>query len=75
MDDHIGKLRQTLASVGHADDTAILYHADHGCEWEHRTPRVRISALTDGGHQHLGCRELRSLELCFGEGVRDRFGF
>lgn len=28
MDDHIGKLRQTLASVGHADDTAILYHAD-----------------------------------------------
>ena len=38
MDDHIGKLRQTLASVGHAEDTAILYHADHGCEWEHCTP-------------------------------------
>ena len=30
MDHHIGTLRKSLASVGHAEDTAILYHADHG---------------------------------------------
>ena len=28
MDHHIGTLRQSLAAVGHAEDTAILYHAD-----------------------------------------------
>lgn len=33
MDHHIGTLRQSLANAGHAEDTAILYHADHGCAW------------------------------------------